>query len=65
MDWLSELSKEDIMWIFSGIGTSLLILFVGFFCNKNGKVSMKQKSGNNSTNYQANGKMEVGSRDDK
>ncbi|WP_440878920.1 hypothetical protein [Vibrio natriegens] len=65
MDWLLSLTKEDTTWIFSGIGTTVITLVVGVFIHKKGKTSMTQKSGKNSTNYQAKGNIVIGKRDDK
>ncbi|HDM8152845.1 hypothetical protein [Vibrio harveyi] len=64
MDWFNNLPKEDVMWIFSGIGTTAVAIIIGLFINKSNKVSMSQKSGKNSRNYQAKGNIEIGKRDD-
>lgn len=60
MAWLIE-NKE---WIFSGIGVSVIILIVSIFKQKPDAKQI-QKTGTNSTNYQAGGNIHIGSSNDK
>jgi hypothetical protein len=62
MQWLVD-NKE---WVFSGIGVALLAALVNFIFLKWNRsfLSQKQKSGKNSTNYQAGGDINVGKFDD-
>ncbi len=61
MNWIIE-NKE---WIFSGAGIFILSLIIGYFCNKEKTNKQVQKSGSNSTNYQAGGNIRIGNKDDK
>ncbi|MGP7733482.1 hypothetical protein [Oceanimonas smirnovii] len=60
MSWLIE-NKE---WVFSGIGVSVLFFVLSLF-KKNFGSKQVQKSGANSTNYQAGGDINIGSKHDK
>jgi len=61
MDWIID-NKE---WIFSGIGVFVLGLIITVVRKKNSKkISQKQKSGNNSTNIQVGGNVEINKKDD-
>lgn len=60
MSWLIE-NKE---WVFSGIGVSVLFFVLSLF-KKGSGVKQVQKSGANSTNYQAGGDIKIGSKNDK
>ncbi|REG86558.1 hypothetical protein [Marinomonas pollencensis] len=55
MNWLIE-NKE---WIFSGVGVSVII-FILSVLRKNSDSKQVQKSGANSTNYQAGGDIKIG-----
>ena len=64
MEWLTN-NKE---WFFSGVGVFILGLIITFFSwlfrkkqksENNTNVSMKQKGGKNSKNYQSNGDMTI------
>lgn len=64
MDWIID-NKE---WFFSGVGVFILGLIITFFSwlfrkrqkpDDNISVSMKQKGGKNSKNYQSNGDMTI------
>ena len=60
MQWIID-NKE---WIFSGIGIFIISLIVGFFGKKQQTSKQIQKSGPNSTNYQAGGDIKIGDTDD-
>ncbi|WP_375320668.1 hypothetical protein [Aliivibrio logei] len=60
MSWLVE-NKE---WLFSGIGVSAIICILSLFKRRTGLTQI-QKSGSNSTNYQAGGDIKIGTNDDK
>lgn len=64
MEWIID-NKE---WFFSGVGVFILGLIITFFSwlfrkkqksDNNTNVSMKQKGGKNSKNYQSNGDMTI------
>lgn len=63
MEWIID-NKE---WFFSGVGVFILGLIITFFSwlfrkkqlDDNINVSMKQKGGKNSKNYQSNGDMTI------
>lgn len=64
MKWIID-NKE---WFFSGVGVFILGLIITFFSwlfrkkqkfDTNTNVSMKQKGGKNSNNYQSNGNMTI------
>lgn len=64
MEWIID-NKE---WFFSGVGVFILGLIITFFSwlfrkkqksDDNISVSMKQKGGKNSKNYQSNGDMTI------
>ncbi|BDB71708.1 hypothetical protein Cthiooxydans_41200 [Comamonas thiooxydans] len=59
INWFSN-NKE---WVFSGFGVTLILLIISLF--KKSKPSQYQKSGNNSTNYQAGGNINIGGKNDK
>lgn len=59
INWISN-NKE---WVFSGFGVTLFVLIISFF--KKSKPSQHQKSGNNSTSYQAGGDIIIGEKNDK
>ena len=61
MQWLID-NKE---WIFSGVGVVILSFIIRFFIKQQNDVKQSQKSGKNSTNYQAGGNMSIGKKDDK
>ncbi|MED2941046.1 hypothetical protein P4282_00890 [Bacillus swezeyi] len=50
---------ESVKWIFSGIGVFILSLLVSKQITKSKKIKQVQKSGENSTNYQAAGNMTI------
>jgi hypothetical protein len=59
MEWLSN----NYQWVFSGIGTSLVILIITILLKKNKEaknIKMKQKSGDNSLNIQIGGDVNNG-----
>lgn len=58
MQWIFN-NKE---WVFSGIGVFVLTVIVGFFFKKKSSITQTQKSGKNSTNYQAGGDIKIGKR---
>lgn len=61
MEWIIE-NKE---WIFSGIGIFILGIIINFFIKKNSRsFSQRQKSGDNSTNIQIGGNVEINKKDD-
>ncbi|MEN3787532.1 hypothetical protein ABDZ30_15410 [Aeromonas veronii] len=60
MNWLME--NKD--WIFSGIGVSVLFFIISLF-RKSTNPKQVQKSGKNSTNYQASGNINIGTKSDK
>lgn len=55
MEFFSFFSKENISWIFGGLGTSILAAITGAIFNSKRKssVNMSIKSGDNCQNYQA------------
>lgn len=64
MEWMVD-NKE---WFFSGVGVFILGLIITFFSwlfrkkqksDDNINISMKQKGGKNSKNYQSNGDMTI------
>ena len=64
MEWMID-NKE---WFFSGVGVFILGLIISFFSwlfrkkhksDTNTHVSMKQKGGKNSNNYQSNGDITI------
>lgn len=61
MQWLLE-NKE---WIFSGIGVFVISVIGALLLNKKSRSKQVQKSGANSTNYQAGGDINIGPADDK
>jgi len=61
MQWIID-NKE---WAFSGFGVFVLGLVVAFFSKKKNSTTQTQKSGNNSTNYQASGDINIGEKNDK
>ncbi|MQR02475.1 hypothetical protein GEV47_17505 [Glaciimonas sp. GS1] len=59
LDWIVA-NKE---WVFSGIGASALSLLVGVFARKKkASPTQSQTSGKNSTNIQAGGDINIGSK---
>jgi len=60
MQWIIE-NKE---WIFSGVGIFILSIIARLFIKKKSSSKQTQKSGDNSTNYQAGGDIRIGSEDD-
>lgn len=60
MQWLID-NKE---WVFSGAGIFAISVIAGWFLKKRTAVKQKQKSGSNSTNYQAGGDIKIGKHDD-
>jgi hypothetical protein len=60
MQWIID-NKE---WIFSGAGIFILTLIIGVFVKKSSTSKQIQKSGSNSTNYQAGGDIKIGNSDD-
>ena len=60
MEWIFE-NKE---WLFSGAGIFILSLVVGFLIKNGQSKKQIQKSGSNSTNYQAGGDINIGKDDD-
>lgn len=60
MQWLID-NKE---WVFSGAGVFLITLIIGVFIKKKRASKQIQKSGSNSTNYQAGGDIKIGTKDD-
>ena len=61
MQWIID--NKD--WIFSGIGIVILSFVIRLFIKKQANIKQSQKSGKNSTNYQAGGDMTIGKSDDK
>lgn len=59
MDWIIE-NKE---WIFSGIGVFILGIIINILRKKSNKTTQRQKSGNNSTNIQIGGNVEINKKD--
>jgi len=59
MEWIIK-NKE---WLFSGIAISIPIAIVGWFFTNQGS-KQNQKSGNNSTNIQINGNLQIGDKED-
>ncbi len=60
MEWIWN-NKE---WVFSGIGVFIIGLIITLFIKKNSKkITQKQKSGNNSTNFQIGGNVEINKKD--
>lgn len=57
MSWLIE--NKD--WVFSGVGATI----IGCMLSRCFKSYQSQKSGSNSTNYQASGDIKIGQHDDK
>ncbi|WP_424687935.1 hypothetical protein [Halarcobacter ebronensis] len=57
MEWILE-NKE---WLFSGIAIAIPIAIIGWFISKK-VIKQNQKSGDNSTNIQVGGNLEVGSK---
>jgi len=55
-----KLFSDNVEWVFSGIGVFVLTLFFV----RNG-VTKKQRAGNNSINYMADGDINIGNKDDK
>lgn len=60
MEWILQ-NKE---WFFSGAGIFILSLVVGFFIKRGKSKQQIQKSGSNSTNYQAGRDIKIGKVDD-
>lgn len=61
-DWIVQ-NKE---WVFSGFGVAIITAIIGIIIGKKKSIRQKQKSGDNSTNYQAAGDIKIGkeSKDD-
>jgi len=55
MQWIID-NKE---WIFSGIGIFILSIIAGLFIKRKSFLKQSQKSGKNSTNYQAGGDINI------
>jgi hypothetical protein len=57
MNWIINNTE----WIFSGIGVAIISFIIGLFLKNKStkKLTMKQKSGNNSTNIQVGGNCNV------
>lgn len=60
MKWLIA-NKE---WVFSGVGVFVLSIIIGIVFKNKGSVKQVQKSGDNSSNYQAAGDIKIGRKDD-
>lgn len=60
MEWIIN-NKE---WFFSGAGIFIISLVVGFFIKKRRSLKQVQKSGSDSSNYQAGGDIKIGNTDD-
>jgi len=60
MQWVLD-NKE---WLFSGIGIVFITVIISFL-NKRHNPKQVQKSGDNSTNYQAGGNIQIGDSHDK
>lgn len=60
MEWI--ISNKD--WIFSGAGIFIISLIIGLFTKKAISRKQIQKSGKNSTNYQAGKKITIGKDND-
>lgn len=60
MQWILN-NKE---WLFSGIGVLVLSAIMGLIFRKKSASKQIQKSGNNSTNYQAAGNITIKAKDD-
>jgi hypothetical protein len=61
MQWIID-NKE---WVFSGVGVFAISLIVAFFFKNKNFPKQTQKTGRNSTNYQAAGDINIGAKDDK
>lgn len=59
IDWLTQ-NKE---WFLSGLGVTILSIATGLIFKQ--KASLSQKSGKNSTNYQAGESINIGNNNDK
>lgn len=59
INWICT-NKE---WVFSGLGVSVILLIFSIFKKSNS--AQRQKSGDNSTNYQAGGDINIGGKNDK
>lgn len=60
MQWFID-NKE---WFFSGAGIFLISFLIGMFFKKRSSIKQTQKSGDNSTNYQSAGDINMGHKDD-
>lgn len=60
MQWIID-NKE---WIFSGAGVFILSLIIGLIIKRKSSSNQVQKSGAKSTNYQAGGDINIGTKDD-
>ena len=60
MQWILD-NKE---WLFSGLGIVVITIAISLFSKKD-KSKQTQKSGKNSTNYQAGGDINIGNNNDK
>ena len=60
MQWVID-NKE---WLFSGVGIFIVSALVGLAIRKKTGLKQSQKSGSNSTNYQAGGDIKIGNKDD-
>lgn len=60
MQWIID-NKE---WVFSGAGIFIISIIVGVFIKKQSSSKQIQKSGDKSTNYQAGGDINIGTKDD-
>lgn len=61
MEWIAE--NRD--WLFSGVAIALPLATIGWFISSS-KHKQTQKGGDNSTNIQAGGNLQIGnSKDDK
>lgn len=60
MQWIID-NKE---WLFSGAGIFLITTIIALINNKKSSLKQSQKSGKNSTSYQAGGGIHIGDKND-
>ena len=61
MQWIID-NKE---WLFSGAGIFFITTIIALINNKKSSLKQSQKSGKNSTSYQAGGDIHIGDKNDK
>jgi hypothetical protein len=55
LKWIAE----NKVWFLSGLGTTILLIIWGIVSKKHTNTNLSQKSGDNSTNYQAGGDISI------